>query len=150
LGLKDVGSFLSVHRRVAIDSSVFICFLEANPMYAQLANAVFVWIEKPEHLAVTSTVTLTELLVHAYRHNSDILIDKYYGLFPNYPNLQWIAPDLNISDLAARIRAPDQLRTPDALQAATAIHAAATGFVTNDFKFQRVSEFETLVLDDVR
>jgi predicted nucleic acid-binding protein len=61
--------------------------------------------------------------------------------------LEWIASNLKIADLAARIRAQHRLRTPDALEAATAAHAGATGFITNDPVFERIETFETLVLD---
>jgi len=72
-----------------------------------------------------------------------------YVLLSTFPNLEWIAPNLEISDLAAKFRALHRLRTPDALQAATAVHAGATGFVTNDPVFERVKTFETLLLDKV-
>ena len=67
----------------------------------------------------------------------------------SFPNLQWIAPDLEIAGTAAELRAAHRLRTPDALQAATAVRAQATGLVTNDAVFRRVDLFETLVLDDL-
>jgi predicted nucleic acid-binding protein len=41
------------------------------------------------------------------------------------------------------------MRTPDALLAATALESEATGFVTNDAIFKRVSDFETLVLEEL-
>ena len=59
----------------------------------------------------------------------------------------WIAPNLEIADLAARIRARYRLRTPDALPAATAAHSQATGLITNDAVFERVEGVQTLVMD---
>ena len=59
------------------------------------------------------------------------------------------APNLEIADIAARIRGVHRLRTPDALEAATVVHAQAAGFVPNDTVFERVREFETLVLDNL-
>jgi predicted nucleic acid-binding protein len=63
--------------------------------------------------------------------------------------LDWIAPRLEIADIAARLRALHRLRTPDALHAATAVYAQVTGLITNDSVFQRVGAFETLVLDSL-
>jgi predicted nucleic acid-binding protein len=74
-------------------------------------------------------------------------VDEFYGLLSTYPNLEWIPPNLEIADLAARFRALHSLRTPDALQAATSAHQHSTGFITNDPVFERVAAFETLVLD---
>ena len=71
------------------------------------------------------------------------------ALLSTFPNLEWIAPDLEIADAAARIRAMYGLRTPDSLQAATAVRSHVTGLVTNDPVFERVDLFETLVLDRV-
>ena len=90
---------------------------------------------------------MTELPVQPYRDSDERLVDEFYGLLSTYPNLDWIAQNLEIADLAARFRALHRLRTPDALQAATAAHARATGLITNDAVFERVEAFETLVLD---
>lgn len=135
------------HRRVAIDTSIFIYQLEANPRYVVLTDSVFSWLERSGHEAVTSTITMTELLAPSYREKNEHRVDAFYGLLSTYPNLRWIAPDLQVADLAARLRAQHRMRTPDALQAATAIDARATGMITNDPVFARVAEFETAVLD---
>jgi len=90
---------------------------------------------------------MTELLVLPYRERDEQRANDFYGLLSTYPNLDWIAPNLEIAELAARIRALHRLRTPDALQAATAVHAQATGLITNDPVFERVEGIETLVLD---
>lgn len=74
-------------------------------------------------------------------------MDEFYGLLSTYPNLDWVAPTLEIADIAARIRAAHRLRTPDALQAAKALHARATSLNTNDAAFDRVDGLETLVLE---
>jgi predicted nucleic acid-binding protein len=71
-------------------------------------------------------------------------------LLSTYANLDWVAPDLEIADLAARLRAAHRLKTPDALQAATAVQTRASGLITNDPAFERVESFETLVLDRLR
>jgi predicted nucleic acid-binding protein len=126
---------------------VFIYQLEANVRYLGLTDLLFSWVEQVGRTAVTSTITMTELLVSSYRDGDEHRVDEFYGLLSTYPNLRWIAADLRTADVAARLRAAYRLRTPDALQAATAIHGQATGFVTNDPVFQRVVEFETAVLD---
>jgi predicted nucleic acid-binding protein len=149
LGVERLRLFLRRHRRIAIDTSIFIYQLEANLRYLALADSVFAWVERAGREAVTSTITMTELLVPSYRDNDERRIDEFYGLLSAYPNLRWIAPDLEAADIAARIRATYKLRTPDALQAATAIQANATGFITNDPVFARIEEFDTVVLDQL-
>ena len=147
MGLTLLREFLRRHQRLAIDTSIFIYELEANPQYLELADPIFAWVEQPGHSAVSSTITMTELLLQPYRDSDQERVNRFYALLSTYPNLQWIAPDLEIADLAARFRALHRLRTPDSLQAATAVHSQATGFVTNDPVFEQVGAFETLLLD---
>jgi len=147
LGVERLRAFLRRHRRIALDTSVFIYQLETNPRYLAYTDHIFSWLERPGSKAVTSTITMTELLVQPYRDSDEQRADEFYGLLSTYPNLDWVAPNLEIADLAARIRALHRLRTPDALQAATAVHTLATGLITNDPVFERVTDFETVVLD---
>jgi predicted nucleic acid-binding protein len=150
LGLTLLRAFLGRHRRIALDTSVFIYYLEANPSYVDLAGEVFTWLERSPNSAVTSTITMTELLVHPYRAANEPLVNQYYGLLSIFPNLEWVAPDLAIADTAARIRAHYRLRTPDALQVATAIRGGAVAILTNDSDMARVPEIEVGVLDQLR
>jgi len=147
LGLDRLRAFLAAHRRIALDTSVFIYQLEPNARYLPATDRIFSWLERPASRAVTSTITMTELLVQAYRDSKQRQVDETYALLSTFPNLEWIAPDLEIADIAARIRARHRLKTPDALQAATTVHASATGLITNDPIFERVERFETLLLD---
>jgi predicted nucleic acid-binding protein len=147
LGVELLRAFLRRQRSIALDTSVFIYQLEANARYLALTDSVFAWLERVGHEAVTSTITMTELLVPSYRENDEPRVDAFYGLLSTYPNLRWVAPDLETADLAAMLRARYRLRTPDALQAATAIRANATGMITNDPVFARIAELDTAVLD---
>ena len=52
-------------------TSVFIYYLETNPAYVDLAAEVFAWVERPPNTAVTSTITMTELLVQPYRASNE-------------------------------------------------------------------------------
>jgi predicted nucleic acid-binding protein len=130
-----------------LDTSVFIYQLETNSRYLPLTDYIFSWLERRDSKAVTSTITMTELLVQPYQGSDQQRVDEFYGLLTTYPNLDWVAPNLEIADLAARLRSLHRLRTPDALQAATAAHARVTALITNDAVFERVDLFETLVLE---
>lgn len=148
MGINRLRATLQLHHRVALDSSIFIYQLEENPRYVALTDVVFSWMAQPASRAVTAAITMTEILVPPYRNSDPELLDKFYGLLSTYPNLHWTSIDLEIADIAARVRAQHNLRTPDALQAATALHAHATAFITNDPVFRRVMGFAPLVLDD--
>lgn len=147
MGLDRLRAVLQRHQRIALDSSILIYQLEANPKYIALTDVVFAWLALPRSHAVTSAITMTEVLVPPYRKFDQKLADNFYGLLSTYPNLEWIPVDLEIADLAARIRAQHSLRTPDAVHAATAVQARATAFLTNDPVFERIRNFDTLILD---
>jgi len=144
-----LASLLRGHHRIALDTSIFIYHLEDNPRYSELANEVFRWLERPGNAASTSTVTLTELLVQPYRTMEQPRVTAIRRFLTSVHNLEWIAPDLPLADLAARIRAEYRLQTADAIQAATAIHVGANLFVTNDRVFRKIPGFESLLLDDL-
>lgn len=137
------------HRRVALDTNIFIYHLEEHSRYQQLANEVFARIRISGHYAVTSTITMAELLVKPYKNSDRGHALAIYSNLATHPNLEWIAPNLLVSELAARIRAQHSLKLPDALQAATAIRAGASGFISNDPIFRRVPGFETLLFDEL-
>jgi len=146
---KSLEGFLDRHIKIGLDTSVFIFQLEENPKYLELVNEIFVWLEGPKAHSVTSTITMVEILVKPYQLSDLDRVNKFYALMSTYPHLDWIAPTLEIADLAARLRAEYNLRTPDALQVATALACQATGFISNDTSFQRVTDLEVLILDEL-
>jgi predicted nucleic acid-binding protein len=147
LAVSALLDFLRHHRRIALDTRIFIYQIEANPRYVSLADAVFKWLERPNRSAVTSTITILEVLVQPYRDSSQERADRYYALLSSYPRLEWRAPTLETADIAARLRAKHRLTSPDALQAACAIEAGATALITNDPAFERIKAFDTAVLE---
>ena len=146
---KRLEDFFERHRKIGLDTSVFIFEIEGNPRYIKLVNPIFVWLDGPKGRAVTSTITMMELLVQPYRLSDIDRVNKLYALLSTYPHLEWIEPTLEIADLAARLRAEYNLKTPDALQAATALACQATGFISNDAAFKRVGGLEVLILDEM-
>jgi predicted nucleic acid-binding protein len=148
LEIARLRAFLHAHRRIALDTCIFIYQWEANPRYSHLTDSIFSSLEQSELVAITSTITMTELLVHPYRNKNTLEVNELFGLLSVYPNLAWISPDLEIAARAAQIRAQHRLPTPDALQAATAFKAGATAIITNDSLFKRLADVDVLVLDD--
>ena len=149
MGLDQLDAFLRRHHRVAIDTSVFIYHVQANPRYLSATDRIFAWLEQPSSSAVTSCISMTELLVQPMREGNEQRVGEFFALLTRYPHLEWVPASLQIAALAARFRSEHRLRTPDALQAATAVYSGATGLITNDGAFKRFSVFQVLVLDDV-
>lgn len=141
-------AFLRAHPKLALDTCIFIYQWEGHPRYSSLTDSIFEALEHSDFTAVTSTITMTEILVRPYRNGNLQEASEAFGLFSMHPGLHWVSPELEIAALAAQVRGQYGLHTPDALQAATAISAGATGLITNDAAFKRVPNFEVLLLDD--
>lgn len=135
--------------RISLDTNVFIYFLEDHPRYGSWCGSLFNLIERGHNPAVTSTVTLLELLVQPYRDRQEELAQKIFALTSTYPKLEWVPLTMNLADQAAELRARYRLSTPDAIQLATAIGHKATRFYGNDRALQRVQEIECVIVDDV-
>lgn len=140
--------FLKKHRKIYLDTSAFIYFVEQHPRYYKICETIFDNIETGYAEASTSTLTLLEILVQPYKLNRDDLVVKFYSLLTTYPNLTWIELGLNISDLAARLRAEYNLKTPDAIQVASAISCGTSGFICNDRAFKKIKNIECLMIDE--
>jgi predicted nucleic acid-binding protein len=149
LEIARLRTLFRAHRRIALDTCIFIYQWEGNPRYSRLTDHIFASLEQTDLVAVTSTITMTELLVHPHRDHDVVRVNELFGLLSTYPNLEWVAPQLEIAAGAAEIRAQFGLRTPDALQAATAVHAGASALLTNDPVFQRIPDLDVQILDDL-
>jgi predicted nucleic acid-binding protein len=135
--------------RIGLDTNLFIYFLEDHPRYGTWCASLFDRIERGHNPAVTSTVTLLELLVQPYRDQKEELAQKIFALISTYPKIEWVPVSMGLADRAAELRARYRLSTPDAIQLATAIGHKATRFYGNDRSLRRVTEIECLLVDDL-
>lgn len=147
MSTTGLARFLARHSRIGLDTSLFIYHLNDHPQYRHLTALIFQWVQRRGHSAVTSTITMTELLVHPYRANDIDQVNDIYALASTFPNLEWRPPTLAVADDAARLRAAYGLRTPDALQVAAALASGATGLASNDAALARVRELDVFLLD---
>ena len=133
--------------RISLDTNLFIYFLEDHPRYGEWCASLFDLVERGHNLAVTSTVTLLELLVQPYREQKEELAQKIFALTSTYPEIEWVP--VTMKDRAAELRARYRLSTPDAIQLATAVVHKARRFYGNDRGLRRVKEIECVIVDDV-
>ena len=145
----SLAEFLRKHKRIGLDTSIFIFEVEESRKYIEIVHPVFQWLEKPESYGITSAVSMLELLVHPYRRSDLDTVNRFYALLSTYPNLHWVELTLPVADAAARLRAEFNLKTPDAIQAASAMSLQATGFISSDPAFKRLDTLDVLVLDDL-
>lgn len=148
MGEKGVDEFLSCHKKVELDTMVFIYHLEDHPRYVPLTQRIFEALEVGENRGITSVIALLELLVRPKVEGREEVAREYLHLLTTYPNLAILAIDVEVAEIAAELRAKYGVRTPDALQLTAAVQAGATGFITNDRRLEAVKELEIGVLDD--
>lgn len=114
-----------------------------------MVRIVFALIERGRNPAVTSTVTLLELLAQPYREQKDELIQKLFALAGTFPKLEWVPVTMSLADRAAELRARSCLSTPDAIQLATAIGHGASRIFDNDRGLRKVKEIECVIVDEL-
>ncbi len=133
---------------VALDTCVFIYFIEANQDYLRAVEPVFQKIDASNLSAVTSSLTLLETLVVPYRVGDQDLAERYERLLTDSRGLTCEPIGNSILKAAAMIRAKTGIRTPDAVQLSTAIRAGCTTFVTNDRRLPSLGRLEVVQIND--
>ncbi len=149
VGVSPTTGLPTERERIGLDTNLFIYFLEDHPRYGEWCSSLFDLIELGHNPAVTSTVTLLELLVQPYREQKEELAQKIFALTSTYPQIEWVPVTMNVADRAAELRARYRLSTPDAIQLATAVVHKARRFYGNDRGLRRVKEIECVIVDDV-
>jgi predicted nucleic acid-binding protein len=134
---------------IALDTVVFVYFLERHIHHFPIIKKLFHRIEKGQIKGLMSSLVYTELLIPAYRAGRSDLAMQTFNYLSRFPNLATVSVLPPISREAARLRATYNLRTPDALHAATALHQKADLILTNDKHFKRIlAEMPVAFLDE--
>ena len=134
---------------IGLDTMIFIYHFEENQIYSPLTFSIFESLEKGNFNALTSILTLLEILVKPKREGNLILSERYKILFETFPNLQVKTIDKNIADVASGLRANYNINTPDAIQVATSLEAQADIFITNDTSLKKITEIKVLLLSEM-
>ncbi len=131
---------------VGLDTAPLIYFIERNTLYLHLVRPFFEAVERGDIEIVTSTITLTEVLIHPLRQGDTALARQYSRILLNASHVQTLAVSPQIAIQAAQLRANWGYKTPDAIQLATAQSGHATFFVTNDGDLASTSGLQVVVL----
>lgn len=138
----------SVGQRVYLDTNVFVYAVEGYPQFAQEIRALFRAIDECQVHAVTSELTLAEVLVKP-------LADKNAELCRLYETTLWTSRGLSVLPVtrailrdAAQLRASTGVRLPDAIHLATATVAGCDSFLTNDQQLQSRTQIKVVVISE--
>lgn len=134
---------------VGLDTAPLIYFIEKHPLYFPALQPFFEAVGRGDIQIVTSTLTLTEVLIHPLRQGNQTLARQYSSILLNAAHVKMLAVSPLIATEAARLRANHGYKTPDAIQLATAQSGHATFFVTNDEALTSVSGLQVVVLKQI-
>lgn len=134
--------------RVCIDTAPIIYFIEKNQRYLNIVRPVFAEIDAGRIEAITSTITLLEVLVQPIKANNRSLAEQYREVLLYSEGLTTFEILHEVSEMSSELRAKYSIKTPDAIQVAVSILYGANKFITNDPALKKVSDIDVLVLDD--
>lgn len=114
---------------------------------SRLRTALFARIDAGDLIAVTSELTLAEVLVKPFADGNEQLQQRYLEALQERPALHLVPLSREVLLAAARLRAQcPSLKMPDALHAATALEHDSRYFVSNDARFATVPGIEWTAL----
>ena len=135
--MADLGS-----GSVALDTAVFIYFIEADPRFLPLIDPLFREADEGTRELVTSALTLLEVLVVLLRVRNRAVADRYEALLTRSRGIRLVALTQDQLRAAAQLRATTSVKTPDVLQLVAAIGAGCQTFLTNDRRLPLVPGLE--------
>jgi predicted nucleic acid-binding protein len=141
--MNDVGA-----GPVALDSAVFIYYIEAHPVYLPVVDPLFDAADREDLRLVTSSITLLEVLVVPYRAGNLALANRYEAVLTQSRGVVVREIDHPQLRMAAQLRSVTAMRTPDSLQVAAALAEGCTAVVTNDRRLRTLPGLSILQLDD--
>jgi predicted nucleic acid-binding protein len=80
-----------------------IYFVEENPSYLEIVEAFFTAFDRGEFRIITSTITLTEVLVHPLRMGNTDIAQAYREILLHQDNLEIVPTSTAIAERAARL-----------------------------------------------
>jgi predicted nucleic acid-binding protein len=134
---------------VYLDSNVFIYAVEGFEKYAALCSIILDSIEEMRTHAITSELTLAEVLVLPLKEGNGTAVAKYEGLIKSQYDLKLIPISRDILREAARLRASTGIKIPDAIHVATALAHGAEFIFTADRGLRAPAPLRVVTLDEL-
>lgn len=134
--------------RIALDTAIFIYFIEEHASFLPLISPIFSEVDTGRREVITSALTLLEVLVVPFRAGNLPLAGQYEALLSRSRGISLVELDRAQLRAAAQLRALYRLRTPDALQVAAALSQGCTSFLTNDRALPAIPGLRIVQLSD--
>lgn len=135
-------------RTVYLDANAFIYAVERVAPYAQALRPLFASIAAGDTSAVTSEITLAEVLVKPLQARDAELRVEFESALAG-PGLTVVPVSRAVLVESAHLRASSRLKLPDAIHSATARLSGCDAFLTNDTGIGAVPGVEVVRLAEV-
>jgi len=147
-------SILEGVNRIYLDTAPVIYYIENKEVCKQATNFIFDLFDEDRLTAVTSLITLQEVLVIPYRDGLTKLADQYEQMLTEDTEYVPLL-DEEAAKLVAKLKAVNKkLKTLDAQHLALAIQATCDGFLTNDSELKKVAglpeNFKIVLLSELQ
>ena len=135
--------------RVYLDTNIIIYAVEGYGTHATPIKSLLRGLTEGEIIAVTSDLTVAEVLVKPKRDGNAHLEEAYRRFLLPTKSLRNSTVSREILEAAAGIRATSALKLPDAIHWATAMIEHCDSFLTNDDGFKSVEGVKVVMLSDL-
>ena len=136
--------------RLYLDTNIFIYALEGYLEYESIITSLFRNIDNGIYSAVTSELTLAEVLVKPFMDKNKDLEQIYEEILQSSNSLTITTIDRQILIKASMIRASsDGINLPDAIHLATAQLKNCSYFITNDKRLRNNETIQVIIISDL-
>ena len=133
-----------------MDTNIFIYAIEGYPEYQSILTSLFSLFDEGTYSAVTSELTLAEVLIKPMKENKKEIQQLFEELLRPSDVLTISTIDRQILIDAAKIRASsDAILLPDAIHLASARNQNCSSFITNDKRLRKIDSFQVVILSEL-
>ncbi len=122
--------------RIYLDANIIIYAVEGFLAYADTIQALLMAMDNAEIVAVTSELTLAEVLVKPMKDGKTEIQQAYRDFLQSTSVFEIIPISREILESAAQLRATMNFKLPEAIHEATAQQQSCDTFLTNDLRFK--------------
>ncbi len=134
-------------KKLFIDTSVFIYLLEDHPLYSSKIINLFDYCQKHHIELTTSSISFMEFCVKPYEQNKTEVIEHFKELLIDM-DITLYTVNIEIAEIAAKLRAEYKLKSMDALQIAVKKYSESDRIVNNDKELSGKLKDECLLIAD--
>ena len=134
---------------VYLDTNIVVYAVEGYEVHARPIKSILQALTEQSLVAVTSDLTLAEVLVKPKREENQQLEEAYQRFLT--PTKVWRNSPINrdILESAAQLRANTSLKLPDAIHFATALAEGCDSFLSNDERFTNLPGVKVVLLSQL-